>query len=164
METFWWVVTVVLMLAGLFGCIFPVLPDSLLILGGAFLHHFTIHSSHIVGWWTLGVLTGLCILAHVVDFAAGAVGARRFGASKWGAFGGLVGGIVGLFVIPFPIGLFLGPVLGALCAEIIFAGRSLGPAMKSGWGTFLGTTLGMVGKIIIDLGMVAIFLWSALVR
>ena len=83
----------------------------------------------------------MCILAHVVDFTAGAMGARKFGASKWGAFGGFVGAIVGLFF--FPVGLFLGPVLGALCAEVIFAGRTLGPATRVGWGTLLGTTAGM---------------------
>ncbi len=84
-----------LMALGLFGAVFPVIPDSLFILAGAFLHHFTVRPDHTVGWWTLGVLTGLCILAHVVDFTAGAMGARKFGASKWGAAGGIIGGIVG---------------------------------------------------------------------
>ncbi len=160
METLWWTVSLVLIALGLLGAVFPVLPDSLLILAGAFLHHFTIRPDHTVGWWTLGILMALCIAAHIVDFVAGAVGARRFGASKWGAFGGFVGAIVGLFF--FPVGLFLGPVLGALCAEIVFAGRSVGPAVRSGWGTLLGTTAGMIGKVVIDLAMVAIFLWSAL--
>lgn len=160
METLWWTLSLVLMFLGLCGAVFPVLPDSLLIMAGALLHHFTIRGAHSVGWWTLGILIALCIAAHIVDFVAGAVGARRFGASKWGAFGGFVGAIVGLFF--FPVGLFLGPVIGALCAEVIFAGRSLGPALRSGWGTFLGTTAGMIGKVVIDVAMVVIFLWSAL--
>lgn len=160
METLWWTLSLVLMFLGLCGAIVPVLPDSLLILAGAFLHFLTIRGPHAIGWWTLGILIVLCIAAHVVDFVAGAVGARRFGATKWGAFGGFVGAIVGLFF--FPVGLFLGPVLGALCAEIIFAGRSLGPAVRSGWGTLIGTTAGMIGKLVIDVAMVVIFLWSAL--
>ncbi len=90
------------MLLGLFGAVFPVIPDSLFILAGAFLHHFTVRPDHTVGWWTLGVLTFLCILAHVVDFTAGAMGARKFGASKWGAAGGIIGGIIGtIFFFPF---------------------------------------------------------------
>ncbi len=160
MEAFWWTLTVGLMLAGLFASVFPVMPDSLLILAGAYLHHFTMPPGHTVGWWTLGVLTGLCILAHILDFVAGALGAKKFGASRWGAFGGIVGGVVGLFF--FPVGLFLGPVLGALCAEIIFAGRSLGPAVRSGWGTLLGTTAGMVAKVVIDVAMVALFFAAVL--
>ena len=162
METVWWTVSLALMFVGLCSAVFPVLPDSLLILAGAFLQHFTIHGPHAVGWPTLDILIALCVAAHLLDFVAGAFGARRFGASKWGALGGVIGGIVGLFF--FPIGLFLGPVFGALCAEIIFAGRSLGPAMKSGWGTFLGTTAGMIGKLLIDLSMIGIFVWSALWR
>ena len=42
MEAFWWTVTMAMMLVGLFGAIYPVLPDSLLILAGAVFHHFTI--------------------------------------------------------------------------------------------------------------------------
>lgn len=160
MEAVWWTLSLVLMGLGLIGAVFPVMPDSLFILAGAFLHHFTVRPAHTVGWWTLGVLTALCILAHVVDFTAGAMGARKFGASKWGAFGGFLGAIVGLFF--FPVGLFLGPVLGALFAEVLFAGRALGPATRVGWGTLLGTTAGMAGKVVIDFSMVGIFLWQTL--
>ena len=161
METVWWTISIALMAVGLFGAVFPILPDSLLILAGAFLQHCTVHSTHTVGWWTLGALTALCVLAHLVDFAAGAFGAKRFGASRWGAFGGIIGGLVGTLFF-FPLGLFLGGAAGALCAEVIFAGRSLGPAVRSGWGTLLGTTAGMAAKIVIDVAMVGLFFASTL--
>ena len=163
METVWWTISLGLMAVGLLASVFPILPDSLFILAGAFLHHFTVRADHTVGWWTLGLLTVLCVLAHVVDFAAGALGARKFGASRWGAAGGMIGGVVGTIFF-FPFGLFLGPVVGALCAEIIFAGRQLGPAAKSGWGTLLGTTAGMIGKIAIDVVMVGVFLFVVLMH
>jgi uncharacterized protein YqgC (DUF456 family) len=156
----WWTVTFVLMGLGLIGAVVPVLPDSLLILAGAFLQHFTIHTRHTVGWWTLGVLTALSILAHIVDFSAGALGAKKFGASRWGALGGLIGGLAGLFF--FPVGLFVGPVLGVLAAEILLARKALLPAARSSWGTLLGTMTGMIAKLVIDLAMVAIFLAVAL--
>ena len=130
METFWWTLSLLLMVLGLCGAVFPVIPDSLFILAGAFLHHFTVRPEHTVGWWTLGVLTALCILAHVVDFTAGAMGARKFGASKWGAFGGIIGGIVGLFFFPVRV-CFSGRCSARCAAEIIFAGRELGPAARS---------------------------------
>ena len=155
MDYLWWTLTIILMLAGLVGAVFPVIPDSLLILAGAFLNHFAVHPPHVVGWWILGTLTLLMVLAHLVDFTAGALGAKKFGASCWGAFGGLIGGVVGLFF--FPVGLFVGPVIGVLSAEILFAGRAFGPAAKSSWGTLLGTIAGIMGKVVIDVAMVAIF-------
>lgn len=159
MDYLWWALTILLMTLGLIGSVFPMLPDSLLILCGAYLSHFTVQPAHRVGWWTLGVLTALSILAHIVDFAAGAVGAKKFGASKWGALGGLIGAIVGLFF--FPIGIFLGPVIGVVCAEILLARRGLGPAARSSWGTLLGTTAGLVGKFVIDVTMIGIFVIAA---
>ena len=155
METFWWVLSMTLMAAGLVGAVFPVLPDSLLILAGAYLHHFTLPREHTVGWWTLGALTLLTVVAHLVDFVAGALGAKKFGASRWGAVGGFIGSIVGLFY--FPVGLFVGPVLGVLTAEILLARRTLGPAAKSSWGTLLGTVAGMAAKVMIDFAMVGAF-------
>ncbi len=159
-ETVWWTLTFVLMGLGLAGAVFPVIPDSLLILAGAFLQHFTIHSRHQAGWWTLGILAALSVLAHIVDFGAGAMGAKKFGASRWGALGGLVGGVVGLFF--FPIGLFVGPVLGVLGAEMLLARKALLPAARSSWGTLLGTMAGMIGKVMIDLAMVFIFVVAVL--
>ena len=161
MESFWWTATVALMAVGLFGAIYPVLPDSILILAGAVLNHFTVKAAHSVGWWTLGAMAALCVLAHIVDFAAGAMGARKFGATRWGAFGGMIGGLVGAIAF-FPLGLFIGPVIGALCGEMFFAGRALQPALRSGWGTLLGTTAGMIGKAMIDVAMIAVFAASVL--
>jgi uncharacterized protein YqgC (DUF456 family) len=156
MEVLWWVIIGVLMFLGMFGAIYPIIPDSLLILAGAVLNHFVIPPPHAVGWWTLGVLGALCLLAHLVDFTASALGARKFGGTRWGAVGGAIGGLIGTIFF-FPWGLFVGPVIGALCGEVIFAGRALGPAARAGWGTLLGTTAGMLGKIIIDATMIAVF-------
>ena len=74
---------------------------------------------------------------------------------------GLVGTIIGMFF--FPIGLFLGPVIGVLLGEQL-GGQELLPAGKSSWGTFLGTTAGIVGKLIIASVMIGWFLAAALWR
>lgn len=157
-----WTLAFGLMALGLVGAIFPVVPDSLFILAGAFVQHFLVAPGRAVGWWTLGILSVLCVLAHLVDFGAGALGAKKFGASRWGAAGGVIGGVAGLFF--FPVGLFVGPVVGVLCAEILLAQKGFIPAARSSWGTLLGTTAGMAGKLVIDLAMVAIFLFAAFVR
>jgi uncharacterized protein YqgC (DUF456 family) len=83
------------------------------------------------------------------------MGAKYFGSTKWGIWGALLGGILGIFFVP--IGIFLGPVIGALAAEMIIAKRQLKPAAKSTWGTVVGTMAGLVLKTILGLAMVGYF-------
>lgn len=156
MEVFWWVLTIGLMLAGLVGTVVPLVPGTVLILLGAVVNHFALHS---VGWGTLVVLTLLTILAQALDIVSGAVGAKWFGATRWGAIGGILGAIIGLFFgLP---GLFLGPLAGAMLGELL-GGKGILPAGKSGWGTFLGTTAGLIGKVALGLLMVTWFTVAAL--
>lgn len=156
MEVFWWVLTIGLMVAGLIGTVVPLVPGTVLILLGAVVNHFALHS---VGWGTLVVLTLLTILAQALDIVSGAAGARWFGATRWGAIGGILGAIIGLFFgLP---GLFLGPLAGAMIGELL-GGKAILPAGKSGWGTFLGTTAGLVGKVALGLLMITWFTVAAL--
>lgn len=156
MNTFWWFLTIFLMVAGLVGTVLPLVPGAILILIGAAVNHFAIGS---VGWGTLVVLTLLTILTQVLDFASGAAGAKWFGATRWGALGGILGAVVGLFFgLP---GLFVGPLMGAIIGELI-GGKGLLPAGKSGWGTFLGTTAGLIGKLAIAVSMIGWFTIAAL--
>lgn len=153
MNVVWWLATILLMAAGLVGTIVPLVPGTVLILCGAVLAHFTLH---VTGWTTLVVLTLLMILAQLLDILSGAVGAKYFGATRWGAIGGILGAIVGLFFgLP---GIFIGPIVGALVGELL-GGRGILPAGRSSWGTFLGTTAGLVGKFLIGSVMI---LWFAI--
>jgi uncharacterized protein YqgC (DUF456 family) len=93
--------------------------------------------------------------AQFLETASSAMGAKYFGSTKWGIWGALIGGIVGIFFVP--IGIFLGPVIGALAAEMIIAKRQLKPAAKSTWGTVVGTMAGLVLKTILGLAMVGYF-------
>ena len=159
MTTFWWTLTIVLMLTGLAGTVLPLLPGTTIILGAAVMHHFALGAEKSVGWWTLGGMLVLTILSYVVDFVSGALGAKKFGATRWGAVGGIIGAIVGIFFgLP---GIFLGPLAGVLIGELL-GGKGLLPAGKSTWGTFLGTTAGMVAKLMISALMIGWFLLVAL--
>ena len=156
MDVVWWVLTVGLMVVGLVGTLVPLVPGTILILCGAVLNHFTLHS---IGWPTLVVLTVFMLLAQALDILSGAMGAKYFGATRWGAIGGILGAIVGFFFgLP---GLFIGPLAGAIIGELL-GGKGVLPAGKSGWGTFLGTTAGMIGKFAIGVIMIGWFTVAAL--
>ena len=161
MDILWWCLTVALMLAGLIGTIVPMLPGATLIFAGAVLNRLALGPEQSVGWATLAVLMGLMLLSYLVDFLSGTLGARYFGATRWGILGGILGAIVGLFFgIP---GLILGPLVGVLLGELA-AGQKLLPATKSTWGTLIGAAAGMVAKLVIAVGMVVWFVVALMVR
>jgi uncharacterized protein YqgC (DUF456 family) len=110
-----------------------------------------------VEWWTFVVLGALLILSQVFEFLSGAAGTRWFGGTRWGAFGALIGGIVGIFFL-FPFGLILGPLIGSMFCEFVFAKKEVRPATVSGVGSVLGTVAGMVVKIIVGVLMIVWFL------
>lgn len=140
-----------LIIGGVMGTMLPMLPGTLLILLGAGVHFIGIKGEHTLSVIGLVVLGVLFLLSVLVDYAASAMGAKWFGASKWGMTGAVVGGIVGLF---FGIaGLFLGPLIGAFSFELMFAEKTIRPATKSMWGTVLGTAAGIFFKIVIAMAM-----------
>jgi uncharacterized protein len=158
MDFIWWLFAIVLMAVGLIGTLLPVVPGAIIILAAAVIHQIMLGSGKSLGWWNIGALGLLTLLSYALEFAGGYFGAKRFGATKWGAFGAMVGAIVGLF-FPFP-GLIVGPIVGAIAGELM-AGKRLVSAGRAGWGTLLGNLAGMLGKLTIALVMVSWFLVTA---
>ena len=109
-----------------------------------------------VEWWTFMVLALLLIISQTLEFMSGAMGSKWFGGTRWGAAGALVGGIVGMFFMPF--GLLLGPLIGSMLCEFLFAKKEIRPATVSGVGSVLGTVAGLIIKIIIGLIMLIWFI------
>jgi uncharacterized protein YqgC (DUF456 family) len=108
-----------------------------------------------MGWRTIAILVALTLVSYVIDFLGSYFGAKYFGATKWGTFGAVIGALAGLFF--GIIGLFVGPVIGAIVGEFI-AGKKAIDAGRAGWGSLLGNIAGMIGKLVIALIMISIFL------
>src|SRR5436190_3283399 len=155
MELFWWFLTIVLFAVGLIGAIVPVLPGTTIILAAAVIHHIMLGPDKSIGWRTIVVLALLTLATYALDILAGYFGAKYFGATKWGTFGAILGALVGLFF--GLIGLFAGPVIGAVAGEFI-GGKRMIDAGRAGWGSLLGNVGAMVAKLIIALAMISIFL------
>jgi uncharacterized protein YqgC (DUF456 family) len=158
MTALMWTVIILLMLTGLCGTLVPVIPDTPLILAGAVLHHIAF-GAHGTSWTTLLVLTVLMFASLALEFVSGSIGAKHFGATRWGALGGFLGAIVGLSFAP--LGIFVGPLIGVLICELL-AGQGLLPATKSTWGTLIGAVAGAVAKFGIGVAMIAWFLVAAI--
>ena len=104
------------------------------------------------------ILGLLAALAYLLDYLAGALGAQRFGGSRWAVAGALLGALVGLFF--GLIGLLLGPILGAVAGELL-SRRPWKESLKSGFGTAVGLVMGTLAKLGLALVMVVLFLWWA---
>jgi uncharacterized protein YqgC (DUF456 family) len=148
-----WVLAAILVLAGMAGLLLPVLPGPPLLFAGLLLAAWAEDFAY-VGAGTLGLLAALALLTYVVDFAATAMGAKRFGASKRAVIGAALGAVVGFFFgLP---GILLGPFIGAVIGELT-AQRGLGEASRAGVGATLGLVVGVVAKLAIAFSMLGLF-------
>lgn len=157
MEVFWWLFAVVVMALGLIGTVIPILPGTTIILVAAIVHRVALGADRSLGWSALIAMLLLTLLTYVIDAAAGYLGAKRFGATKWGLIGCAAGALAGLFF--GLLGLFVGPVIGAIGGELI-GGKEIVKAGRAGWGTFLGSLAGLIAKLFIGLIMIVIFLMN----
>ncbi len=155
MELLWWIIVIVAFAAGLIGTVLPIIPGTTIILAAAIVHRLMLGAEKSIGWTVIAILVALTLLSYLFDFMGGYFGAKYFGATRWGMFGAVVGALAGLFF--GIIGLFVGPVIGAVAGEFI-AGKRMIDAGRAGWGSLLGNLGAMLGKLLIALAMVIIFL------
>jgi hypothetical protein len=142
-----------LMAVGLMGAIVPAFPSVPLIFGGIALIAGLDRYHHLGLWW----LTGIAVVGAVgltLDLIAGALGAKRVGASKQAVAGALVGTLAGLFLgLP---GLLFGPFVGAVLGELASGGSVL-RSTHVGVGAWCGLIFGTIVKLVSSLMMVALF-------
>jgi hypothetical protein len=107
-----------------------------------------------IGFKTIIAAVVIAGIAEVVDFFAGAAGAKKAGASRRGLWCAVIGGIIaGLFLtIPFPvigtiIGVCIGTFVGAIVGEA-WAGSSVNDSLRIGLGAAWGRLLGILAKLL----------------
>lgn len=143
-------------IVGLIGTFVPVLPATLIIFAG------TVAATFINGfevWPDLPFLLTFAVitfLISMIDNVTSAWGARRYGGSKQAGWGALIGGLLGLFL---PFGLIVGPLGGALAAELLVVRRPMGAALRAAWGTLLGLLTGIAAKLVLHLLIGVYELW-----
>lgn len=121
------------------------------------------------GWATVAVLAALAVLGEVIEFAAGAAGAAKHGASRRAMLLAMAGAAVGS-VAGAAVGIPV-PVVGSLVAAVgggaagAFGGAYLGEMWKGkehpertavSKGALVGRLFGTVGKLAAGAAMVAV--------
>ena len=143
----------ILLLIGFIGCVVPVLPGPIIGYCGLLTLILTERCPSTLVLVTMGLVVAAVTVA---DYIVPAIGAKKFDCSRWGTFGCFVGTIAGLFFVP--IGILLGPFLGAFLGELI-AQKPVGAALKGGFGAFLGFLSGVFLKLLACVAMSVVFVF-----
>jgi uncharacterized protein YqgC (DUF456 family) len=113
-----------------------------------------------VGWWLVGSLFAMALVAEALELLTSVLTARKVGASRQAAWGGLIGGFAGMFVfslpIPPPFGIFVGALLGCFTGSMIgehLARQRLEQSARVGIMSAIGFALGTALKLAIVMGM-----------
>lgn len=155
-NVFFWIIAALLIVAGFAGLVIPALPGIVLLFAG-FVAGAWAENFEYIGSGTLLIIGLLAALAYILDTVAGLLGAKRFGAGKYGIIGAGAGTVAGMFF--GPVGLLAGPFIGAVAGEL-FARKDLRSAGLAGIGTWLGIVAGTAVNIGIAFAMAGVFVFS----
>jgi uncharacterized protein len=144
MDIFLIIVAGILLIVGFLGCIIPVLPGTPLSYLGILLLHITSKVEFSMPFLILWAF--IVIAVQVLDYLIPIWGTKKFGGSKWGVWGSMIGMTIGLFF--GPIGIILGPFVGALVGELL-AGKTSKEAIIAGFGSFVGFIFGTIINLVV---------------
>lgn len=101
---------------------------------------------------TLIIMGVIALFGSLVDSVFMLMGAKNFGATRYGIAGAFIG-LVLLTVVFGPIGVILGPLVGAFVGEFLFGQKKHKHATKAAIGAVIGLFTGVVAKFVVALGM-----------
>jgi uncharacterized protein YqgC (DUF456 family) len=137
-----------LVLIGFLGSVLPILPGPPISWAGLLLLKWTSYADDRGAAYenTLWILLFFVILVTILDYVVPIMGTKKFGGSKRGVWGATIGVVVGLFF--GPLGIIIGPFLGAYIGEIS-TGKREKDALRAAWGSFVGFMLGVGLKLMV---------------
>jgi uncharacterized protein YqgC (DUF456 family) len=149
---------VVLMLIGLVGIVFPIIPDLILIWAAALGYGLIIDwGPHGMIYFVVISVLGLAGLA--TEFWVSGIGARKGGASGISILLGVVLAIVAFFLTG-PIGAVVALLLGIYIVEYIRK-RDVESASQAVIGAGLGCGASLIVKMLLGLGMIVTWvIWA----
>ena len=131
-------------LMGLVGCILPVIPGPPLSFLALILLSFARNWEPFSPTFLM-IMGGLALLVTILDYVVPLVGARKYGASKWGVWISMIGMLIGVLFFP-PWGMLIGAFVGALAGELL-SGKEGRKSLQAAWGVFVGNVVSIGFKL-----------------
>ena len=151
-------VGIIFIIIGLIGCILPIIPGPPLSFIGLLFLHFTGFRDFASNFLLL--MGTVAVVVTIIDYIVPIWGTKKFGGSKAGVWGATLGLVVGIFFFP-PIGIIVGPLAGAIIAEVT-QGKEFSKSFRAGLGSLFGFLLGTGLKLIAS-GIIPYYFFKELV-
>jgi len=135
----------VFILLGFAGSVLPVLPGPTLSFVGLLLLAIVQRFSPPLTLTLILVMALITVIVTGLDYAIPSLGARRYGASRWGIWGSVAGMLIGIFFFP-PFGMLIGAFIGAIAGEML-GGKRGRAVLRAGQGILMGILFGAVLKL-----------------
>jgi len=147
MEIVLVILAFLLLIAGLLGAVLPVLPGPPLSFIGLLLLQWSGHPSFTPAF--LWLWAGITVIVTIMDYFLPTLMTKQFGGSRAASIGSILGLLAGIFLFP-PLGMVLGPFLGAFAGELIHNSVDGAKAFKVALGAFLAFIVGSGAKLIVS--------------
>ncbi len=145
---------VIFLIVGVLGCFLPILPGPPISFVALLFLQWTERapfSSETL--WTWALVTAV---VTALDYVVPIYGTKKFGGTKRGIWGSTIGLVIGLFFFP-PIGIIVGPFVGAFLGEMSNGNVENKTALKAAFGSFVGFLAGTLLKLIASAWMSWLF-------
>lgn len=156
MELFLLLLSFILLLLGIAGSFLPVLPGPLTGWVGLLVLHLA--KGIPMNYTFLGITFGVAVVIFILDYIIPALGAKKYGGSRYGMIGATIGLVVGL-IAPVPFGIITGPFVGAFLGELLNA-KTRHNALKAAFGSFVGFVVSTFMKFFVSLIFLGLYFWK----
>lgn len=153
------VISVLCVLVGLLGCIVPILPGPPISFIGLLLLRWSGASDFSNRF--LWIWAAITVAVTVMDYWLPAWFTQKLGGSRYATVGAVVGMVAGLIFLP-PVGIVLGPFLGAFFGEMMSDQNDFGKAVKVAAGSFIAFVVGTGAKLAVS-GMMVYYIAKAII-
>ena len=137
----------VFIILGIIGSFLPIIPGPITGWVGLLILHQTLELD---GNFFLTITLVISILVFLIDYTIPALGAKKFGGTKWGMWGSTIGLVIGLLFLG-PLGVLIGAFFGAFLGELIAKPEKSETALKAALGAFIGFLSGAFLKFSVSL-------------
>ena len=142
MEWLWISLGIILVVVGIVGSLLPLLPGPPVAYVGLLIQQFREPAPFTTQF--LLICAGIVVVSLILDYLIPIWGTKKFGGTKYGVWGCTIG-----FLLAFwmgPLGIIIGPFLGAFVGEMI-AGQDSRKSFKAALGSFVGFLMGSFLKL-----------------